>query len=141
MEYRRLAEELLESLHRMRRRPFPQEPMEISHGELGILMYLTNRHDGASAGDISKHLCLTTGRVAAALNSLERKGFIERRRDDADKRRVLVYMTDKGRTFAQKRHEEARRRLESLLRELGEHDAKEFVRILKRIHEMDPEEK
>jgi DNA-binding MarR family transcriptional regulator len=139
MDYRRLVEELFESMRMHKCRPFPEEPREISHGELGILVYLTHHRDGVPAGDLSRWLQITTGRVASALNSLERKRFIERRRDEADRRRVLVHITEAGRAFAMKRHEEAKRGMECLLRKLGEHDAKEFVRILKRIHEMDAE--
>ncbi|REK56586.1 MAG: MarR family transcriptional regulator [Thermobacillus sp.] len=140
MDYRRLVEELFESMRRSRRPPFPEEPRGITHGELGILMYLTHRRDGVSAGELSRWLRITTGRVAAALKSLERKRFIERRRDEADRRRVLVHVTEEGRAFALGRHEEAKRGMERLLRRLGERDAREFVRILKRIHEMAPEE-
>lgn len=140
MEYRQLAEDLFNSIKRSGRPPFPEEPGGISRGESGILMYLTHRGDGALAGELSKWFGITTGRVATALNGLERKGFIERRKDAGDKRRVRVYTTEKGRAFAMKRHEEAMRGMECLLRKLGEHDAKEFVRILKRIHEMDAEQ-
>jgi DNA-binding MarR family transcriptional regulator len=141
VDYSRLVEELFESMHRHKCRPFPEEPRELTHGEMGILIYLTHHQDGVPAGELSKWMRITTGRVATALNNLERKGFVERRQDDADKRRVLVHTTDAGRAFALKRREEAKRGMENLLRKLGERDAKEFVRILKRIHEMDHESK
>jgi|HigsolmetaAR203D_1030402.scaffolds.fasta_scaffold00354_1 DNA-binding MarR family transcriptional regulator len=139
MDYSRLAEEVFDSIRRHKCRPFPDEPRELTHGEMGILMYLTHHRDGVPAGELSRWLRITTGRVATALNSLERKRFIERRRDDGDRRRVLVHVTEAGRAFALKRHEEAKRGMECLLRKLGERDAKEFVRILKRIHEMNRE--
>lgn len=140
MDYRRLVEDLFECMHRSRRPPFPEEPEGITRGELGILMFLTHRRDGVSAGELSRWLWITTGRVASALKSLERKRFIERRRDATDRRRVLVHVTEAGRSFALDRHEKAKRGMERLLRRLGERDAQEFVRILKRIHEMEPEE-
>ncbi len=133
MDYRALAAELFEWKSKAPHPPFRNIPKETSHGEMGILIYLLAHQDGASAGDLSKWLCITTGRVATALKSLEKKKFIQRRGDDDDKRRVRVHITDAGRAFAHERYEEALSGMEKILRQLGEHDAKEFVRITKRI--------
>ena len=44
---------------------------------------------------------LSTARIAAMLNNLERKGAITRARDKADRRRVVVRLTAQGREEVQ----------------------------------------
>jgi DNA-binding MarR family transcriptional regulator len=133
MDYRALAAELFEWRTKAQHSPFRGIPQETSHGEMGILIYLLAHHDGASAGDLSKWMRITTGRVATALKSLEKKKYIQRRSDESDKRKVLVYVTDAGKAFAHERYEEALSGMEKILSMLGEDDAREFVRISKRI--------
>jgi DNA-binding MarR family transcriptional regulator len=50
-----------------------------------------------SAGDISQVTGLTTGAVTAMLDRLEKSGYIQRLRDPADRRRVLVELTEVAR--------------------------------------------
>ena len=69
------------------------------------------------------------------LNSLSKKGFIERNKDENDKRMVIVTITEAGKSFMLEEHEKAIAMLEKTLEKLGERDAKEFVRILNRIIE------
>ena len=53
-----------------------------------------------TAGDLAKRSGLTTGAVTAVLDRLERKGYVRRTRDTADRRRVLIEMTDEARQRA-----------------------------------------
>jgi DNA-binding MarR family transcriptional regulator len=43
-----------------------------------------------SAGEIAGHLGLSNGAVTGAIDRLERDGWVRRRRDDHDRRRVIV---------------------------------------------------
>lgn len=133
MNYHKLAQELISLM------AFKKPPMEdsgqLSRGEIGILMYLRHQHDGISSGDLSKALDLSTGRVATALKGLERKKYIKRMPDPEDKRRIYVFLEEKGIQYVQEKEQKALTRTEELLRKLGEEDAREFVRILKRIME------
>jgi DNA-binding MarR family transcriptional regulator len=51
------------------------------------LLYLAG---STPAGTLSKHTGLTTGATTAVIDRLERAGFVRRRGDPADRRRVLV---------------------------------------------------
>ncbi len=133
MDYRCLADELVYSLYRSSKSPFQKTQRDVSQGEIAILVYLNLVCDGITSGDISKFLKITTGRVATALNSLEKKQWIERRSDESDKRKVLVYITDAGREVATEKHEAAMAEVVKVLRALGDDDAAELVRIVKRI--------
>ena len=45
----------------------------------------------ATPSDISRELMVTLGTVTTSLNNLERKGYIERRRSEVDRRVRLLY--------------------------------------------------
>ena len=64
-----------------------------SQGEMRLLGCLNAGADGRTAGELSTLLDLSTARIAAMLNNLERKGAITRARDTADRRRVVVRLT------------------------------------------------
>ena len=68
-----------------------------SQGEMRLLGCLHAGADGRTAGELSMLLELSTARIAAMLNNLERKGAITRARDEADRRRVVVRLTAQGR--------------------------------------------
>jgi MarR family transcriptional regulator, organic hydroperoxide resistance regulator len=137
MDYKALANELVSNMTKSPKMPFQKKVDDLSQGEKRILGYLTFFKDGgASSGELSEKLFLSTPRVASALNSLSKKGFIERNKDEDDKRIVIVTITESGRSFMMEEHEEALSMLEKTLEKLGEKDALEFVRILKRITEI-----
>ena len=136
MDYKALANELVSSMTKSPKMPFQKKVDDLSQGERRILGYLTFfKNGGASSGELSEKLFLSTPRVASALKSLSKKGFIERNRDENDKRIVIVTITEAGKSFMREEHEKAVSMLEKTLQKLGEEDAKEFVRIIKRIIE------
>lgn len=69
------------------------------HGLIPVLVELQNRKDGMTAGEIAVMFNVTTARVARMLNTLEEKKFIERLKDDNDKRIIIVKITEEGRRF------------------------------------------
>ncbi len=138
IDYEKYAEELLNCRVAGERnsRMLQSNIAEAARGELPVLLYLVEGKNGACAGDISEQLGVNTSRVASILNSLCKKGYVVRTPDPADKRKIQVFVTEKGRLFATERREETVRRLSELLKLLGEKDALEYVRILKRVAEL-----
>jgi DNA-binding MarR family transcriptional regulator len=53
-----------------------------------------------TAGDLAKQSGLTTGAVTAVLDRLEEAGYVRRTRDTADRRRVMIEITDEARDRA-----------------------------------------
>lgn len=52
-------------------------------------------HDGAlTAGQLAERTGLSSGAMTTAIDRLERAGYARRRRDEADRRRVLVELTE-----------------------------------------------
>lgn len=53
--------------------------------------------DPRKMSDIAKTLSVTVGTLTTNMNGLEKKGYIERKRSDEDKRVVFVTLTERGR--------------------------------------------
>lgn len=135
MNYNRLADDLFDGLVRYSQTRFCAVPAEFSTGEVGVLVHLSMMTDDASAGELSERLGLSTARVAAVLNTLEKKKMITRRRSAKDRRKVFVHITDYGRELVNKKRHEGLECAEALLERLGENDARALVRIVGRISE------
>lgn len=59
---------------------------------------------------VAKALAVTTGTLTISVNSLVKKGFVDRVRSEEDRRVVLVSLTEKGRS-AFSRHQEFHREM------------------------------
>ncbi|MDM5327541.1 MarR family transcriptional regulator [Neobacillus sp. CF12] len=136
MDYKALAEELFHIMTRTAKLPFQKKVDDLSHGERRILGYLTFGKNGVPSGDLSEKLDLTTPRVASALNSLAKKGYIERNRDENDKRMVIVSITESGKSFMMEEYNKLISMMQKTLQKLGENDSLELIRIIKRIKEI-----
>ena len=107
-----------------------------SQGEMRLLGCLNAGADGRTAGELSTLLDLSTARIAAMLNNLERKGAITRARDTADRRRVVVRLTEQGRHEVQTSLDEAVACLSEVYRRMGEADTRELLRLSDRAGEI-----
>lgn len=58
---------------------------------------IIDRHGAITAGDLADESGLTTGSVTAMLDRMERDGYVRRVRDDQDRRRVMVELTQRMR--------------------------------------------
>lgn len=133
MDYNDLAQDFLEKM-RVLSKARPQRKINrFMQGEIFVLNYIFCNEGIAAPGAISDEMEISTARVAAALNSLENKGFITRRTDSRDRRKVLVELTEAGRLRCREYREMAIGDAAGMLCVLGERDAKEFVRILGRL--------
>lgn len=138
MDYSELAVEWLngmQSLHRVK----PQRNInEAMQGEAFVLNYVASHHDVVLPGEISQEMDVSSARIATALNSLEKKGLITRQIDLNDRRKILVGITKEGKEFADKHRQKILSVIAKMLELLGEHDAKEYVRIMKKLAEILP---
>lgn len=126
-----LGEELYSLLAELLNRRMNRAVQDSIRGEYGTLHYLTYVQNGVSAGILTQQLHVVPGRMTDILSSLERKGLVERRKCEQDKRRVLVYVTAKGRKAAKQKREAIRQEYAGLLEQLGREDTEELIRLLK----------
>ncbi len=138
MDYKALAEEMMHIMHRFHKSN-PRKPLNASmQGEAFVMQYLCHQNREVLPGEISNEMNISTARIAATLNGLEVKGFITRRIDPNDRRRILVKITDQGLEDALMHHKEMMAHTTTMLEMLGEEDAKNFVRILGKIQASGP---
>ena len=139
--YSALAQELLHALDATGPRPPHEDISQTQRGEMAVLRLLAEENRQLLAGEISRGLGMTTSRIAAVLNSLEKKDMITRCADPADRRRVVVALTERGEDFHLARRREAERDFTHLLERLGEDDARQFVHLLGRVFAILAEER
>ncbi len=105
-------------------------------GETPVLQYLSAADGDVIPSEIAKKLGLSRARMSHILDALETKGYVTRRTDPSDRRRVLVNITESGRDYAAKKNAESVALLSNQLSSLGEHDAQELVRILNKAYSL-----
>ena len=107
-----------------------------SKGELFILKYLYNKNTAVIPSEISDAMHTSTARISAALGALEKKGQIHREIDTTNRRNILVTITEAGRERSRSDLQQMRAFMINILTEMGEQEAVEFVRLLKRFSEI-----
>lgn len=69
---------------------------ELSGASRGVLLHLA-QSGPLTVGQCAQHLQRAQSVVSEIVNQLERNGLLARVRDEADRRRTLVWLTDQGR--------------------------------------------
>lgn len=131
MEEENLGEELYNLLAELLNRKINRTVQDSLRGEYGVLRYLVYVEDKVSAGSLTEQLRVVPGRMTDILNSLEGKGLIKRCRDDMDKRKVHVCITEAGREEAEEKRAFIRREYKGMFELLGRKDTEELIRLLK----------
>ncbi len=136
MDYYELAKQLIGYQFKLSRIPklIYGGSIEQIRGEKIVLGYLIEVEDGVAPSQIGKFIGVTTARVANILNKLEDKGFITRSMDPNDRRKIIVTITDEGKKKVIEDISVIIEHMAKILAELGEHDAKEHIRIMKAIY-------
>lgn len=73
----------------------PQSQRLLSRHQASILDHL-DEIDPTSVNDLARHMGVTPGTMSLAIDRLERKRFVVRLRDTADRRRVHIRLTTAG---------------------------------------------
>jgi len=105
-------------------------------GELFILRFLCDKDAAVLPSEISDAMHSSNARISAALGSLEKKGQIHREIDTANRRNILVTITEKGRERIRLNMKQMHKQMVDIFTEMGECDAVEFVRLIKRFSEI-----
>lgn len=122
-----LSAKLFEQLKELyfSRSPFGLE--EFLQGEMKVLSFISVENRELLPGQISSTLEMTGGRIAGILRSLEKKGFITRRTDELDRRRVLVSITESGSSYIKSRSETLETRLCMLVDAMGQENTASLI--------------
>ena len=132
MDYSELAMKLMENMFTLHKGKQHQEMNRSVQGETFVLEYIYRRNGDVLPSEISSQMAVSSARIAATLKNLEKKNLIIRQIDLDDRRRILVTLTAQGREAVEKQHAEVIGHVTQMLESLGEHDAKEYVRIMEK---------
>lgn len=128
-----LAREFIEKTHSFRLSKPQKEMDEFLRGEIFILQYIYSNNGSAQPREISSAMRISSARIAAALGSMEKKGFIVRSIDSTDRRKIVVRLTSAGENLARERENTMLSNVKEAITRLGTADTKEFLRILDRL--------
>lgn len=106
---------------------------KLARGEIFLLNFVYKCGGTARPGEMSEALGTSSARIAAAVNSLEKKQYVCRQNDPADKRRTLVHITEGGKRYVEACRRFVTEQVAHVLEKLGERDTKEFLRISQKI--------
>ena len=127
------AWELVESMKTIFLGPI-KNAEELLKGEVPVLCHIGEKEQ-ITPTELAHKFSLTTARIATILNRLEDKQLIVREHDNKDRRKVYIHLTEAGQKLAAEKIDELHKNLDNLLQALGEEDAKEYLRLTKRVAE------
>lgn len=91
---------LFERIHnlkmKIKKAGYEDSPDSLAEGERGILFQLYLHKEGLYSGELSEKIGVGTGRIGNALKHLEKLGLVERTKEEADRRKVKVTLTEEG---------------------------------------------
>lgn len=129
-EWSALARDLMTQTRRLRMYGKGAMRRWDGRGRVGVLHVLHHSDGTLTAGELARACHVTSARMAQTLNQLEADGLVTRAPSEADRRRTNVQMTDAGEAELSSYFDGVTRFAAGLLRELGEKDSRELVRIL-----------
>lgn len=135
-----LARELFQRVKQLPRpklRQISVDGLTRSEYELLAMLAMDHRTDRAarSVTELSKLLQITPAGVTHLINPLEEVGYVERLQAPADRRIVLIGLTDKGQRLAKSLMAEVQEGLLGLVNHLGEEDSRTLIRLLSKTTE------
>ena len=137
MELQQMPEQMLLAVTSLNRSCIPQSVQEPLKGENFLLDYLSAQNGCSTPGTLREVLGVSAPRTAAMLRALEEKGMLRRCADSHDRRRVVVQLTALGRRTAEQLPAALCAHGQHILKQLGEQDSRELIRLLGRITEIE----
>ena len=113
-------------------RRFRATGIDVTPEQFGVLARLAVEQ-GMNQTRLAERMLKDRPNMSRILRQLQRRGYIERRRDRSDKRVFRIFLTEKGRKVEQELIPIFERHLDSLLEGVPDSDRKATCVILKRI--------
>ncbi len=109
-------------------------PLGLSPSAFNVLMALKNNDEPVlEPCQLSQRLLISRPSVTGLLDTLERKGFVERLPHADDRRRVLVSLTDAGRELLESHFATHYREMNATFAGLTENEKATLVSLLRRV--------
>ena len=96
----------------------------------GLLARTQENGGWLTASDLCRRTCILKSQMNAILRSLERKGLIDRRRSQTDRRQVELRLLPEGMTIYQASHRQSVAIVDRLIGEMGEEKVQTLLPLL-----------
>lgn len=94
-----------------------------------VMRFLSSADHAVSAGEISRHMKVSTARVAVLLRKMEERNLILRQRDEQDARRTLICLSPTGEALYHKLVQEFISWMGSVIEQVGVEKIEQFISI------------
>jgi len=116
--------------HRHRAVRSQLEKYDIGLGEWAVLGLLSHHREGMDQTEIARELGLDKTTMARELKSLEKKLYVVRKSDESDRRRKIVFSTERADESVPKVKDAGKIWLEAVCEGISKEDIQVFDRIL-----------
>ena len=106
--------------------------LHIGRGQHSFLLVLFSK-DGISQDNLAQTLHMNKAAVTRALLKLEQNGYVERRKDTADRRNNYIYLTKKAQDIKKQFLSEINSWTDKLARGISNIEQQQLIKLLKRM--------
>lgn len=128
MDYNELARRLGEISKRMFSLPEYTRMLDANRGE-GVLLSYLRQHGDVTPAELSRALNVSTARIAALLNRMERNGLVVRNRHPRNNKNTIVTLLPAGTELHERLQKAFTDSVTGFLERLGEERAALFVEL------------
>ena len=102
--------------------------------EYALMRQLARDGGPSDLASIREYLAVTKASVSQMLSSLEKRGLLVRCVDPANRRNLIVTLTPEGHERLRDKDARVQQRLQEMLADLGETDARQFIALVDRMN-------
>lgn len=129
-----IKEELVHAMLRIRKVGMPSSSgLDIRMGELIVMKRLAEHplcpDRDFHVSDIHSNLYMTKPALSQMLNVLEKKGYVSRRIDRSDRRKISVALTPEGEDILKRAKEDMDRTMGTIISRFGEENTRQLIRL------------
>ncbi|WAM33686.1 MarR family winged helix-turn-helix transcriptional regulator [Caldicellulosiruptor morganii] len=107
----------------------------LTFGEQQVIMVLSENSQPMTMKDIAKELGISPSTLTGIVDRLVEKGIVNREPDNQDRRKLQVFLTEKGKNMVKKVTDFRTRVLEPVLKNLSHEEISLLIKIIQKINE------
>ncbi len=130
------ATEAMQTLERFKRRKIFESHRGLKGGEIFFLMQIATYFDEdelVKPSVLARKMKVTLSAISHHISALEALNLVERVPSVDDRRITFIKLSEEGKKFVVEHQKTFQNRIHAMLNYLGEQDAAELIRIMKRI--------
>jgi len=133
MNYQNAAEKFMKMNYQLKENMVFKKIDENRMGEMALLVTLAEEKSNINLTILATKLNVVPSRITAIINSLLKKEYVCRLVDEKDRRKTVIKLTDKGKSFCLENRKILLNYIAEIFEKLGEEDTLEYLRIYGKI--------